>query len=440
MKINIPKKVLFIINTLEKEAYEAYAVGGCIRDSIIGDTPKDWDICTSALPEQVKKCFKKYHVIETGLKHGTVTLMINRKPYEITTFRIDGDYSNNRHPDKVNFVRVLKDDLSRRDFTINSMAYNPTVGLVDYFNGVSDIKNRIIRCVGDANKRFQEDALRIMRAIRFASVLGFDIETETSNAIDVNKELLQNIAVERISVELNKLLTGINASKILLSFSSIIEEIIPELKPMIKFNENNPNIFNTWKHTIKSIQNIPEKVDLRLTMLLHDIRKPENNSTDGNKKHQQESSEAARKTLKRLKYDNKTIKMVKTLILYFDENIQPDNIHVKRWLFNIGEETFRKLLIVKRADITSQEEINNKELENLDVVSLVLAKIVEQNQCYSLNTLAINGKDLMDIGVPKGEEIGEILNQLLDLVINEKIKNDKQQLLKEAKKLSGVTP
>ncbi|MDR2599444.1 MAG: CCA tRNA nucleotidyltransferase [Oscillospiraceae bacterium] len=437
MKINIPKKVLFIINTLEKEAYEAYAVGGCVRDAIIGDTPKDWDICTSALPGQVKKCFKKYHVIETGLKHGTVTLMINRKPYEITTFRVDGDYSNNRHPDKVNFVRELKDDLSRRDFTINSMAYNPTVGLVDYFNGISDINNRIIRCVGDANKRFQEDALRIMRAIRFASVLGFDIETETSNAIDENKKLLQNIAVERISVELNKLITGVNAGEILLSFPSIFEEILPELKPMIEFNKNNLNISNTWKHTVKSIQNIPAKIDLRLTMLLHDITKPANNSND-NKKYQQESSEAARKALKRLKYDNKTIKMVKSLILYHDENIQPDFIHVKRWLFNIGEETFRKLLIVKRADITAQAEINNKELENLDAVSLVLAKIVEQNQCYSLNTLAINGKDLMDIGVPKGEEIGEILNQLLDLVINEKIKNDKQQLLKEATKLYGV--
>ena len=431
-----------MIDTLETNGYEAYAVGGCVRDAFMGKTPEDWDICTSALPEQTAACFKDCHIIETGLKHGTITVIKNHKPFEITTYRIDGDYSDNRRPDSVEFVSELKDDLSRRDFTINAMAYNHNRGLVDFFGGVSDIKNKLIRCVGKADKRFQEDALRIMRALRFASALGFTIDEDTSGALYRNKDLLDNIASERIAAELNKLLVGGSVKEILLDHTQIIEKIIPEIKDMIGFEQNNPyHIFDVWRHTVESITKIPADPVLRLTMLFHDIGKPECytevNSVGHFHGHQRVSSDIARDILRRLKYSNAVIDAVKKLVLYHDVDIKPQQKNIKRRLNKLGEERFRQLILVKRADAMAQSEIYGKEkLEILDEVSNVFEKILEQQLCFSLKNLAVNGRDLIDAGIPEGAEIGKCLNRLLKLVIEESVDNNKKDLLEAVKTLS----
>ena len=441
MNIQVLDEVRFIIETLEISGYEAYAVGGCVRDAVLGKVPEDWDICTPALPEQVMRCFDGYHIIETGLKHGTITLMINHKPFEITTYRIDGIYSDNRHPDNVEFVSDLKDDLSRRDFTINAMAYNPTKGFADFFGGVSDIADRIIRCVGDADKRFQEDALRIMRALRFASVLGFGIEAETSDAVFRNSALLRNIAVERVSVELNKLIVGVNAGEVLLSYTPVIEVIIPEITAMVGFEQNTPyHHLDVWRHTVESAVNAPADAALRLTMLFHDIAKPQSytevDSVGHFYGHPQISSDMAREILLRLKYDNNTIETVTQLILYHDTDVQPRRKHLKRWLNRVGEERFRQLLSIKRADAMAQSEVHRQEkLETLDEILPVLNEIIEQQQCFSLKDLAVTGRDLMAIGVPEGIMVGKVLNQLLDLVINESVENEREHLLEAAREM-----
>ena len=435
ININISNEAEKIIDTLEANGYEAYVVGGCVRDTVMGKIPEDWDICTSALPEQTAGCFPDSHIIETGLRHGTITVVTNSTPVEVTTYRIDGDYSDNRHPDKVEFVSELKEDLSRRDFTINAMAYNHNRGLVDYFDGVSDIERKIIRCVGDADKRFREDSLRIMRALRFASVLGFAVDEETSGAIFRNKKLLGNIAVERISVELNKMLIGDNVKEILLLYTQIIEEIIPEITVMIGFKQNNRHhIYDVWRHTVESIAMIPADPVLKLTMLFHDIGKPvcytEADSVGHFHGHQQVGSDMAREILKRLKYPNSIIDTIKKLVLYHDADILPDTRHIKRWLNRLGETKFRQLILVKRADAMAQSELFRKEkLESLDKVVFVLDEVIRQQQCFSLKDLAVSGRDLIEAGIPEGAKVGSCLNRLLKMVIEESIDNNKEKLL-----------
>ena len=399
MIIKIPDEVKYIIDTLESNGYDAYAVGGCVRDSILGSEPKDWDICTPALPEQTIKYFAEYNIniIETGLKHGTVTLILNHKPFEVTTYRIDGVYSDNRRPDKVRFVNDLKSDLSRRDFTVNSMAYNPKKGLADFFGGEKDLKAGIIRCVGDADKRFQEDALRIMRAMRFAAVLGFEIDYATSKAMFDNKKLLHNIASERIAVELNKMIVGNNIKEIFTRHISVIGEIIPEILPA----------GDLLQSTLAALSNAPADVAIRLAVLFRDC-----------------GDVAANKILSRLKYDNYTKKTVAQLILYRGEDIQPEKKHIKRWLNKIGEERFRQLLEIKRA-----------ESEDTDNIEFILNEIITRNECFSLKDLAVNGGDLIASGIPEGSEIGVILDKLLDMVINGQIENNKIKLLEPAEKL-----
>ena len=436
MNIKIPDEAHYIIETLENNGCETYVVGGCVRDSLLGKEPKDWDICTSAIPEKTMKFFEGVHIIETGRQHGTITLILNHKAFEITTYRVDGVYTDNRHPVKVEFVRDLKEDLSRRDFTINAMAYNPKTGLADFFNGVNDLDNKVIKCVGDANKRFREDALRIMRAMRFASVLGFEIHTDTSKAMFDNKKLLNNIAVERIADELNKMITGNGIKDILLQHMPVITEIIPEILPMVGFEQNNPwHYLDVWQHTLTSITNAPVDMTLRLTMLLHDIGKPScyTESDDGVGHfygHPQVSCDMAKEILSRLKFDNATIDTVAQLILHHDADIQPRRKHIKRWLNKIGEERFRQLLEIKRADNKAQAIIRTQEkLDMLSDIEIILNEIIEQQQCFSLKDLAVNGRDLIDIGIPEGKQIGTILNHLMDMVIDESIENDKTTLL-----------
>ena len=439
MEIRIPDEVKYIIDTLENSSYEAYVVGGCVRSAVLGLEPKDWDICTTALPVQTMQCFEGCHIIETGLKHGTITLVLNHKPFEITTYRVDGSYSDNRHPDEVEFVSDLKADLSRRDFTINAMAYNPKEGFVDFFDGISDIKNRLIRCVGEADKRFQEDALRIMRALRFASELDFNIEDETSAAILRNKCLLTNIAAERIAVELNRLITGRNVENVLLAYSSVLEVIIPEIKEMVGLAQNNPNHhLDIWSHTAASVSKAPADTVLRMVMLFHDFAKPKSysevDSVGHFYDHAKISSEVAKEILARLKYDNDTIETVSQLILYHDAEILPERKDVKQWLNRIGEKRFRQLIEVKRADASAQSAKHRREkLEALDNVLPVLSEIIDQRQCFSLKDLAINGNDLIAIGIAEGIEIGKTLDSLLELVINESVENNRDELLEVAK-------
>ena len=441
VNINIPDEVKLIISTLEKHGFEANIVGGCVRDASLGKEPEDWDICTQALPEQIMRCFNGYTLVPTGLKHGTITLVLNHVPFEITTYRTDGIYSDNRHPDKVEFVKSLKEDLSRRDFTINAMAYNPKFGFVDYFGGISDIKKKVIRCVGNADERFQEDALRILRALRFASTLGFSIEGKTDAAIIRNKKLLKNIAAERIASELNKLIIGKNVEKILLSYTSVIEEIIPEINETVGFDQNSPyHHLDLWKHTITSVSKTPEDMTLRLTMLLHDIAKPkcytEVDSIGHYYGHPKISSDMARKILRRLKYDNNTISSVIKLILYHDTEIQPKARYIRKWLNRLGEKRFRQLIEIKRADTLAQSEKYRREkLKALDEIMSVLDVIIREQQCFSMADLAVDGRDMISIGVPEGAEIGRILKVLLGMVIEGHAGNDREELLKIAEEL-----
>ena len=392
MIINIPKDVDTALNTLHANGYEAYVVGGCVRDSIMGIIPSDWDIATSAKPEEVLLCFNDRRTIETGIKHGTVTVIINKMQIEITTYRIDGEYSDNRRPDDVLFTDKIEFDLKRRDFTINSLAYNKN-GIIDLFGGLNDINNKIVKCVGDADERFNEDGLRILRALRFASVLTFYIEENTSDSIHRNKNLLNNISMERINIEFNKLIMGRNFQNILLEYREVIEVFLPEIRDLTK--EELEHRFNAMK--------VLNSLTLRLSVFLHKI-----NSTD--------------KILMNLKYDNKTVKTVKILAENIDEKIYPDPVKIKRWLNKINYANLNYLIKIKKA-------LFDSEYEELTKSEMIMKEIIAAKQCYSLKTLAINGQDLIDAGMPKGKNIGILLNKVLNEVIEGNIDNKKDILL-----------
>ncbi len=432
--INQPDFVKKAIEKLNADGFEAYEVGGCVRDSLMGRKPYDWDITTSASPIETKAVFEGYKVVETGIKHGTVTVIIDGHHLEITTYRIDGGYTDNRHPDKVSFTKKLSEDLSRRDFTINAIAFHAEKGIYDCFDGVSDIKNRIIRCVGEPDRRFSEDALRIMRALRFASVLGFEIEEETEKSIRKNAHLLKNIAAERISVELSKLLCGKNVYKVLMSFPDVLEEIIPEIGNTVGFDQKTKyHIFDVYEHILKSTENIKPVLHLRLAMLFHDIGKPHCFTIDENgqghfKGHAKISYEIAEKSLGALKYDNVTKEKVLTLIKYHDAVIEDDERLIKRWLNRLTPEVFFDLMEVKKADTLSQ----NPEFDRtcmIEAVSKKATEILERKECFSLSALAVKGDDLLALGVPEGKKIGKALEFLLKAVTDGKCENDKQKLI-----------
>ena len=324
MKVEVPVDVKNIIETLEANGYEAYAVGGCVRDTLLFRMPGDWDITTSALPQQTKELFKDYKTIDTGLKHGTLTVLINHMPFEVTTYRIDGEYGDNRHPKSVEFTKSLENDLARRDFTINALAYNPSAGLVDLYDGQAHIYNSIIKTVGNPDQRFNEDGLRIMRALRFSAVLGFQIEKETAEAIHRNKELLKNISAERLAVELTKLVCGKNAFNVLMEYADVLSVFIPEIAPAIGFRQyGKKHAYDVWEHICHTVDTIPDDRILRLTMLLHDLGKIPTHQLNENgdstfKNHAMIGGEMARKILTQLKFDKKTINRVSFLVSYHD--------------------------------------------------------------------------------------------------------------------------
>lgn len=446
MKITLPKDVEFILRKLSSHGFEAYIVGGCVRDSVLGIIPNDWDITTNAKPKDVINCFRDYQMFDNGVKHGTVSVIINNNVYEITTFRIDGDYEDFRHPKSVQFSTTLKDDLARRDFTINAMAYSPDVGLIDYYGGVDDLNLKAIRCVGAPKERFNEDALRILRGLRFASVYGFSIEIKTSEAVLATAELLNNISEERIASEFNKLLCGETASYILNRFKKVIAVFIPEIKVMFNFDQNNPHHDKTlWRHTTSTIFHIENDLILRLTMFFHDIGKPMSRKYDEIKKlchykgHGKFSSAIAENVLKRLKYSNDIIETVTLLIKYHDVRFSDNKKQIKHVLTAIGEENFVRLLKVQKADMLAQSSYNREEkLRNFALAEQTFAEVIKEKECFKLCDMDINGHDLIHLGITNGIDIGRTLKLLLSMIIDEKIENKKDVLIEQARRINNL--
>ncbi len=429
-----------LIQELENAGYEAYLVGGCVRDMLMGITPNDYDITTSAHPDKIIGVLSKYKVIPTGLKHGTVTVVLDDEPYEITTFRSDGEYSDHRRPDSITFSDKLEDDLSRRDFTINAMAYSQKRGLIDPFGGQADIKRRLIRAVGTPSKRFEEDALRILRGIRFESQKVFSVEEDTRQAMYEKLPLLSYVSAERIFSELKKLIMGDGARFTLLNFATIIGTTIPALAPCIDFNQHNyHHIYDVYTHTVHAVENCPKNVVVRLAALLHDIGKPSTFSIDEQGVghfygHAQVSVELARKTLNDLRCDNATKDTVLLLIKYHDHVIEPTEKHVRRMLSKIGEENLELLLQLKTADNLAQSPFYHDRVQQYEKIRCIIKEIKAKGECFSLKHLAVKGEDIILLGA-KGPEIGKILNTLLSLVIDGAMPNEKEALLKKASKL-----
>lgn len=440
MEIILPKKVKIIIDTLCSQGYEAYAVGGCVRDSLLGRIPGDWDITTSAQPEEIKRLFRK--TIDTGIEHGTVTVMIDGEGFEVTTYRIDGEYEDSRHPSEVTFTRNLEEDLKRRDFTINAMAYNDQMGIVDIFGGMRDLEERIIRCVGNAKERFGEDALRILRAVRFAAQLGFEIEEQTKDGMKELAPTLANISAERIQVELVKTLISPHPGLLRTAYElGITRVIFPEFDRMMETEQRTlDHMYNIGEHTVQSVEKIRADKVLRLTMLLHDVGKPlvktvsESGQVhfDG---HAEVGEKIVRSILKRWKFDNDTLKKVTKLVYFHDYRMPAEMKDVRHAVNKMGEELFPLYIEVCLADIDTQNDVQKEEkLQHILEIQRCYTEIVQRKQCVSLKTLAVTGKDLIAMGMKPGKEIGETLNQLLDMVLDEPELNQKDTLKEKVKK------
>lgn len=439
-KITIPQKANYIIETLLNNNYEAYAVGGCIRDSLLGRNPEDWDITTSATPLEVKSLFRR--TIDTGIQHGTVTILLEKETFEVTTYRIDGKYEDSRHPKNVEFTKSLKEDLRRRDFTINAMAYNDREGLVDIFGGKKDLERHLIRCVGNAKKRLSEDALRILRGLRFSAQLGFTIEADTKIAMKELAPLLKNISAERIQVELIKTITAPKSELLILAYElGMTKEFLPEFDQMMETEQETiHHQYNVGIHTIEAMKNIaPEKVR-RLTMLFHDMGKPAYKTMDQKgvahfKRHNLGSTKIAREVLKRLRFDNDTIKKVERLVYYHDYRMPATAYHVRKAIYEIGKELFPIYIEVRRADTLAQSLYKRAEkLADIQKIEALYQEIIESNQCVTLKEMAISGKDLIELGIKPGKQIGEILEQLFQMVLKDPNKNKKELLLQEVER------
>ena len=442
MDIRMPQGAQFIIDRLARHGYGCYAVGGCVRDSFRGEEPKDWDFTTDALPDDIEACFEDCKTVAVGKKYGTIAVILDGKQYEITTFRMDGEYKDSRHPETVTFSKELRDDLSRRDFTVNAMAYSPQTGLVDLFGGRNDLEYGVIRCVGDPSHRFGEDALRILRALRFASVLNFTIEPQTQHAILQMKDTLSDIASERIVAEMNKLICGENVASVLRRFRQVFAVFIPELTSTFGFEQNSPHHNRTvYRHIVASVKNIEPDPILRTAMLFHDIAKPLSQTTDERgkshyKNHPMLGAAMAEKIMRRLCYPNHFIDEVTTLVRHHDDRIKPDMVIIKKYLGLLGADLMKKLIKVQRADIYAQSMYQREEkLSNLDAIEVETERILTSGECYQLKMLAVSGRDIIHLGVASGKQIGEILNTLLNMVIKGEINNSREELLIEAKKL-----
>ncbi len=438
MMILLPAAVQTALERLAANGYEGYIVGGCVRDSLLGCAPNDWDITTNALPQQTAQCFFDCRIIETGIQHGTVTVLMGDCPLEITTYRNDGEYLDNRHPVKVTFSSELREDLCRRDFTVNAMAYHPTYGLVDLFGGVADLADGIIRCVGEAGQRFDEDGLRILRAIRFASTLNFQIEQETADAIHSRTALLHGIASERIREEFYKLLCGKGAPHILRQYADVIGVVIPELLRCVGFVQNSRyHCYDVYEHTLNALEYCNADGITRLALLFHDVGKPfcYTEDADGGhfKGHAQIGAELCSNVLRRLRFDNDTIQRVQKLVELHDLPILAQAKSVKRLMQKLSDDDILRLLEIKRCDRLAHAEKFRDIPEELGLIPAIIKQIREEEGCFSLKNLKLNGDDLLLLGVKEGKQIGFILNALLEDVIEERLSNEREALLSAAK-------
>lgn len=444
MQINLPQKVKIVIETLQNAGYEAYAVGGCVRDSLLSRTPMDWDITTSAKPEQVKALFRR--TIDTGIQHGTVTVMMGKEGFEVTTYRIDGAYEDHRHPKEVFFTNQLVEDLRRRDFTINAMAYSERTGLVDEFHGIEDMKRHIIRAVGEARERFSEDALRILRAFRFGAQLDFTIEEKTRQAAVELVQTLEKISAERIQVELVKLLTSMHPERVQdLYEANVLQVILPEVHEMFLMQQNNPHhCYSVGEHTVKALLASTEqgthlddnqKKVLRIALFLHDTGKVVTKTTDERGidhfyGHPSESEVIAKRILRALKFDNDTLNKVTKLILLHDYNPKLTFTSVRRSIVKITSELMPVFFALKRSDILGQSDYHRTEkLHYIDEFEKMYEKIIRDGDCISIKNLAVNGKDLIDAGMKPGKDMGDLLSLMFEHVLEEPSHNTKEYLL-----------
>ena len=439
--MKLPEEVKCIIELLNRRGHEAYAVGGAVRDTLLGRKPEDWDIATSALPDEIKSIFNR--TVDTGIEHGTVTVLMKGKGFEVTTYRIDGEYLDSRHPKDIKFTRNLSEDLLRRDFTINAMAYNDRDGLVDEYGGKEDLKDGIIRCVGDPVKRFEEDALRMLRAVRFSAQLGFDIHPDTKEAIAKLAPTIKNISAERIRDELLKLIESDNPGFIRELYSlGLTQHFLPEFDEMMECEQNSKHhMYNVGEHTIHAMENIESDRILRLAMLLHDMGKPSTKSKDEEGhhhfyNHQIIGAQMANKTLRDLKMDNDTRKQVVRLVRYHDERPVLKERIVRKCIVEIGLDAFPDIFAVKRADTLAQSDYKREEkLQYIEDFESMYNDIVAKGQCLKISDMKISGKDLIDMGAKQGPSIGELLQELFEDVLNNPSHNNEEYLREKAAKL-----
>lgn len=458
-EITIPKNIRLVLNKIEEQGHKAYIVGGCVRDVLMGRKPHDWDITTDALPEQIQNIFGRFPQVLDGLKHGTVTVIVEHHPIEITTFRVDGHYSDGRRPDGVAFTTDLEADLARRDFTINACAFGRD-GLIDPFGGQEDIAAGLIRSVRNPFDRFTEDSLRILRGLRFASELNFSIEHQTSNAMHKLAPLLANVSQERITAELSKTLLGRNVQRVLIEHQDIMLYLIPELERLVLISGCSPHNYSFLEHSIRAIAIAEQSLPLRLALLLRGIDNTNGTSLDN----------AVKTILRRMRYPLKLARQISVVTQYVDKPIEPTPIGVKRILRQTGAASFQLILKAKRSvalatccashktcsDVSADTSIsysdepfiniahkNNKQIENefkdTETLEKILNTLIEQKACFSLKDLAVDGKDLIKIGFPQGRELGEALNQLLDMVIEEQLPNERIALLTKANSFTTTT-
>ncbi len=433
----LPEYVEKALALLNAGGFEAYVVGGAVRDTLRGVTAHDYDITTNALPSETQAIFQGFRTVETGFSHGTLTVLIDGVPLEITTYRVDGNYTDSRHPDTVTFTRSLKEDAARRDFTVNAMAYHPQEGLKDFFDGQSDLKNKRIRAVGDPERRFTEDALRILRAMRFASVLDFEIESATARAMQKKKDGLLKISPERIREELVKLLVGKAARRILSDFADVLSMVIPEITPLIGFNQKSRHHdFDLWEHTLRVLEAAPPLPHIRLAAFLHDFGKPSVFSQDALGEghfygHAEKSTEFAENILSRLRFDNKTRESVLLLVKYHDTLPDPQSRQFARFRSRFGEKFLTDWLALVRADRTGQkEELSAEKEAELSLYENAARELLQKEERLELKSLAINGNDLKECGIPAGKEIGRLLSVAFDAVLEKKVINEKETLLR----------
>ncbi|MEA4994103.1 MAG: HD domain-containing protein [Oscillibacter sp.] len=424
-----------ILKALEEHGHEAHCVGGCVRDSLLGREPGDWDVATSALPEETMALFPG-RAAPTGLRHGTVTVREGTLPVEVTTFRTDGRYTDRRRPDSVAFTRSLRDDLSRRDFTVNAMGLDLRGTLTDPFGGREDLKNRLLRCVGNPEERFQEDALRILRCLRLAAVLGFDLEEETAQELRACRKLLRDVAAERIQVELTKLLCGPAAAEVLRKFPEVAGTVVPELLPMVGFDQHSRyHCYDVWEHTLHALSEVPAEPVLRWAVLLHDVAKPRCYTRDERGGHfyghPTVSAEMADAILRRLKFDNATREAVITLVLWHDREIPRTEKSIRRALRKLGAARLRELTEVKRADNLGQAPAYRARLKDVEQIRRIMEDLLARDECVSMRQLAVNGRDMLALGL-RGPEIGAALEELLSAVVDGDLPNQRSALLRAA--------